>query len=138
MGCTIGGKLAGQPPLPARPRTLWFLQLSLLGFFKLFLADVPGLSLRWESDPAMPPTPWQFLPAVPGVRDYLFPGCLLPGCTIGGKLTGQLSPPRYPGLVCHIRLFTTFLVGECHNLNVLSKHQQFCCIVSHSGLYSHS
>ena len=106
-GCTIGGKLAGQLPPPRQTPDFmvftafpcWvFSSFSSLGFFKLFLADVPGLSLEWGSDPASPLAARPFLPTVPGVRDWLPPGCLLTGCTNGGKPTGQLSPLRHPGL----------------------------------------
>ena len=43
-----------------------FSSFSLLGFFKLFLAYMPSLFLRWGEWPRTPSASQQFLPTVPG------------------------------------------------------------------------
>ena len=112
-GCTIGGKLAGQPPLPARPRTLWFLQLSLLVFFKLFLDDVcyicfPGLFPRWGSDPATPPASRQYFRTVPGDRNLALPRLPADGVHYWRQAGRPTSPPRQTP---DFMVFTAFLAG---------------------------
>ena len=112
MGCTIGGKLASQLPLPARPRTLWFLQLSLAGFFRAFpcwvfssysLLMCRGCPWDEEVTPLRPRQPDSIFLQCRGLGTGSPPpppprGCLLTGCTNEGKLAGQLSPLCHPGL----------------------------------------